>query len=76
MKEKEFIESTKLFNSHFTECDRTTAGRDPLEGHDITREYRTKMGDWMIEVTTSFKCCQRTYFLAMTIFDRYMIASH
>lgn len=34
------------------------------------------MADWMIEVTTSFKCCQRTYFLAMIIFDKYMIASH
>jgi len=28
----------------------------------------------MIEVTTSFKCCQRTYFLAMSIFDNYLIA--
>jgi hypothetical protein len=32
------------------------------------------MADWMIEVTTSFKCCQRTYFLAISIFDRYLIA--
>ena len=41
----------------------------------MTREYRTKMADWMIEVTTSFKCCPKTYFLAMNIFDNYLIAS-
>ena len=28
----------------------------PLEGHKVTKEYRTKMVDWMVEVTTSFKC--------------------
>lgn len=76
MKEKEFIDSIKLFNPLYSEKDRSTAGRDPLQGHEITREYRTKMADWMIEVTTSFKCCQRTYFLAMIIFDKYLIASH
>jgi hypothetical protein len=32
--------------------------------------------DWMIEVTTSFKCFGRTYFNAMTIIDQYLIASH
>lgn len=30
----------------------------------------------MIEVTTSFKCCPRTYFLALKVFDNYLIASH
>jgi len=39
-------------------------------------EYRTKMVDWMIEVTTSFKCCPRTYFLAVAIFDKYLIAAN
>lgn len=30
----------------------------------------------MIEVCSSFKCSQRTYFLAVTILDKYMTASH
>lgn len=30
------------------------------------------MVDWMVEVTTSFKCTQRTYFLAVAIFDNYL----
>jgi hypothetical protein len=32
------------------------------------------MIDWMIEVCHSFKCCPRTYFLAVAIFDKYMVA--
>ena len=34
------------------------------------------MADWMVEVCTSFKCCPRTYFLAVTLFDKYMVACH
>ena len=30
------------------------------------------MVDWMVEVTTSFKCSIRTYFLAVAIFDAYL----
>ena len=30
------------------------------------------MVDWMVEVTTSFKCTTRTYFLAVAIFDTYL----
>lgn len=30
------------------------------------------MVDWMVEVTTSFKCSDRTWFLAVTIFDKYL----
>ena len=33
------------------------------------------MADWMIEVTTSFKCNSKTYFVAMSILDKYLIAA-
>ena len=46
--------------------------KSPLEQHNISKEYRTKMVDWMVEVTTSFKCTTRTYFLAVAIFDNYL----
>jgi hypothetical protein len=52
------------------------AARDPLLGHEVTKEYRTKMVDWMIEVCVSFKFSPRTYFLAVTILDKYLIACH
>lgn len=44
----------------------------PLDTHNVSKEYRTKMVDWMVEVTTSFKCTIRTYFLAVAIFDEYL----
>lgn len=47
---------------------------NPLESHQITKEYRTKMVDWMVEVCTSFRCSERTWFLAVSIFDRYLAA--
>lgn len=43
-----------------------------IGGHEVTKEYRTKMTDWMVEVCTSFKCSIRTYFLAVQIFDKYL----
>jgi Cyclin, N-terminal domain len=45
----------------------------PIQGHDISKEYRTKMMDWMVEVCTSFKCTPRAYFLATQLFDKYLI---
>ena len=30
------------------------------------------MTDWMVEVCTSFKCAPRTYFLSVTIMDKYL----
>ena len=71
---REFAESLKKFGP-YAKDNEETAMRDPLCGHNINPEYRTKMTDWMIEVTKSFKCCPRTYFLAVTILDNYLIAS-
>jgi hypothetical protein len=44
----------------------------PIEGSEVTKEYRTKMMDWMVEVCTSFKCSARTYFLSCQIFDKHL----
>ena len=30
------------------------------------------MVDWMVEITTIHKCTDRTYFLAVEIFDQYL----
>ena len=43
----------------------------PLATHKVSKDYRTKMVDWMVEVCTSFKCSVRTYFLAVKLFDNY-----
>ena len=76
LQEKELLDNVKLFNPEYQEGEIVSAARDPLKGHQITREYRTKMVDWMIEVCVSFKFATRTYFLAVTILDKYLIAAH
>jgi hypothetical protein len=76
IKEKELMENVRMFNPCFHEEEIMGAAREPLIGHEVTKEYRTKMIDWMIEVCTSFKFSKRTYFLAVAILDKYFIASH
>jgi cyclin A len=76
MKIKEYGHDFQLFNSKFLEPDREIPCRDPLNGHLITGECRTKIADWMIEVTSKFDCRMKTYFLTMAIMDKFMIASN
>jgi len=44
---------------------------DSLIRHKITPALRARMVDWMIEVLTNFKCDDQTFFLAITLLDRY-----
>ena len=77
LQRKELIDNTRKFCETYkengTEC---AAVRNPLRGHKITKEFRTKMNDWMVEVCSSFKCQPRTYFLSSTILDKYFTACH
>ena len=69
LQQKELLENAqKLIISQLSakiKSDTNLSVDQPIEGHDVTKEYRTKMTDWMIEVCTSFKCSPRTYFLAV-----------
>ena len=47
----------------------------PLEQHKICAEYRTKMLDWLIEVSSAYKCNGRCYHLAAHLFDDYIRAT-
>jgi hypothetical protein len=42
-----------------------------LEGHEINATLRARMVDWMIEVLTNFKCDDLTFFLAVSMMDRF-----
>lgn len=44
---------------------------DNLIKHKITPALRARMIDWMIEVLTNFKCDDQTFFLAVSLLDRY-----
>lgn len=71
---KELFDNYRHYGQYFKD-NSCTAVVNPLEGHKISEQYRIKMTDWMIEVCTSFKCAPRTYFLAVTILDKYLLAS-
>ena len=38
---------------------------------DIGDQLRAKMIDWMIEVLTNFKCDDLTFFIAVSLMDRF-----
>jgi len=42
-----------------------------LLNHFITERMRSKMVDWIIEVTENYRCDQTTYFLAVGLMDNY-----
>ena len=42
-----------------------------LGKHSISKDYRAKMVDWMVEVLTTFRTSDQTFFLAINILDRY-----
>lgn len=45
---------------------------DSLAKHKITPALRARMVDWMIEVLTNFKCEDQTFFLAVSLLDRFL----
>lgn len=66
------LQQKELLEHSSRRRDRPTSS--PIDGHDVTKEYRTKMMDWMVEVCSSFKCSDRSYFLSTQIFDKYLMA--
>lgn len=71
---KEFVDTFKM-HGPVGFHDSTTATQNPLDGHKIQSQLRTKMTDWMVEVCHSFRCAPRTYFLAIAIMDKYFQSS-
>ena len=45
--------------------------KDAFVHHEINTNLRARMIDWMIEVLTNFKCDDQTFFIAVSILDRY-----
>ena len=44
---------------------------DCLGRHKVTANLRARMVDWMIEVLTNFRCDDQTFFLSVSLMDRY-----
>jgi hypothetical protein len=46
-----------------------------LKNHGITAALRAKMVDWMIEVLTSYKCSEQTFFMAVRVMDTFLAST-
>lgn len=46
-----------------------------LEKTTISHAYRAKMIDWMVEVLSAFKCGENTFFMTVSLMDRFFKAS-
>ena len=46
--------------------------KDMLNNHSITSSLRSKMVDWMIEVLSSYKMSEETFFRGVYMMDAYM----
>jgi hypothetical protein len=42
-----------------------------LRNHEVDHGLRARMVDWMVEVLTSYKCSNRTFFKTVDLMDRY-----
>ncbi|CAD8209526.1 unnamed protein product [Paramecium pentaurelia] len=43
-----------------------------LSNHTVSANLRAKMVDWMVEVLTSYKCKDQTFFFAVKLMDTYL----
>jgi Cyclin, N-terminal domain len=66
-------EKTECLESHPTliENEKYSLTSECLKTHSISPYYRSKMVDWMIEVTTVFQCSTRTFFFAAKVMDKF-----
>lgn len=43
-----------------------------LSSHNISERVRSKMIDWIIEVLVNYNCDEQTFFIAVSLMDRYL----
>jgi len=72
-------QSINAINSYGIEIDKNMKELEknhPLDGclskHEILPELRARMVDWMVEVLTNFQCNDPTFFLSISLMDRYL----
>jgi hypothetical protein len=58
-------------HGHLKQLESCTKQQGFLLKHQILPDFRAKMVDWMVEVLTTFKNSDQTYFLAINLLDRY-----
>ena len=58
-------------DKYLRDLEQTYDSADSLQRHNITPALRARMVDWMIEVLTNFKCDDQTFFIAVSLQDRF-----
>lgn len=53
-------------------CSKSSTSLGFLEPHAITPTLRSKMVDWMIEVLSSYKMSEETFFKSVKLMDQYL----
>jgi hypothetical protein len=61
----------KSIDAHLRKLEIENSAADCLMRHKITPVLRSRMVDWMVEVMTNFRCDDQTFFVAVSIMDRY-----
>ena len=62
----------ELIDKNMKILEKSNLSNNCLEHHEIQQLLRTKMVDWMVEVLTTFKSREPTFFLSVSIMDRYL----
>ena len=58
-------------DKYLRDLEKTVDTSNCMEKHNINLTLRARMVDWMIEVLTNFKCDDQTFFIAISLMDRY-----
>jgi hypothetical protein len=71
LKESLLVDYGRQIHNHLKRLESETELTAFLLRHDIAQDYRAKMVDWMMEVLSTFKMAEQTFFLAVTLLDRF-----
>lgn len=75
------VETSKLVNAYGEEIFESLKEKqidfpkNCLQNHSIPSNLRARMVDWMIEVLSSYKCQHQTFFVAISLMDRFFARS-
>ena len=62
---------SKDIDRYLRQQEQTVDVSNCMQRHNINLTLRARMVDWMIEVLTNFKCDDQTFFIAISLMDRY-----
>lgn len=71
LKESLITDYGRQIHHHMKKLESETDVTTFLSRHDVAQDYRAKMVDWMVEVLSTFKMSEHTFFVAVSLLDRF-----